>query len=117
MAAEGREPAARAAIARRQGRKIGKSMETVWDWLTVIAFGGLVVLMLNRSTQEKPIDHLAQYLVPAAGCAIANYIGNNHSDIVAGLCLVLVAVYVYKVLKWPPAHFLRGGSQRDRRDD
>ncbi|MBN9507157.1 MAG: hypothetical protein J0I69_14165 [Altererythrobacter sp.] len=92
-------------------------METIWDWLTVIAFGGLVVLMLNRSTQEKPVDHLAQYLVPAAGCAIANYIGNNYSDVIAAICLVLVAAYVYKVLKWPPADFLRGGSQGDGRGE
>lgn len=85
-------------------------METVWDWITVIAFGGLVVLMLNRSAQEEPQDHLAQYLVPAAGCAIANYIGNNYNDIGAALTLVLVAVYVYKVLKWPPADFFRRDS-------
>lgn len=82
-------------------------METIWDWVTVIAFGGLVVLMLNRSAQENPPDHLLQYLVPAAGCAIANYIGNNYSDLGAGLALVLVAVYVYKVLKWPSPDFLR----------
>lgn len=92
-------------------------METIWDWITVIAFGGLVVLMLNRSSQEKPVDHLAQYLVPAAGCAIANYIGNNHSDLFAAIALGLVAVYVYKVLKWPPANFLRGGSQSDGQGD
>jgi hypothetical protein len=82
-------------------------METIWDWVTVIAFGGLVVLMLNRSAQENPPDHLLQYLVPAAGCAIANYIGNNYSDLGAALALVLVAVYVYKVLKWPSPDFLR----------
>ena len=80
-------------------------METIWDWITVIAFGGLVVLMLNRSAQEDPPDHLLQYLVPAAGCAIANYIGNNYSDLGAALALVLVAVYVYKVLKWPSPDF------------
>lgn len=92
-------------------------METVWDWLTVIAFGGLVVLMLNRSTLEKPVDHLGQYLVPAVGCAIANYIGNNHSDFFAAVALGLVAVYVYKVLKWPPASFFSRRSQGDGQGD
>lgn len=77
-------------------------METVWDWLTVICFGGLVVLMLQRSVEEKPKDHLMEYLVPAAGCGIANYIGNHYSDIGAAIALVLVAVYVFKVLKFPP---------------
>jgi hypothetical protein len=92
-------------------------METVWDWITVIAFGGLVVLMLNRSTQEKPQDHLAEYLVPAVGCAIANYIGNNYSGLGATAALVLVAAYVYKVLKWPPADFFSRASDDDRPDE
>lgn len=92
-------------------------METFWDWITVAAFGGLVVLMLNRSSQEKPADHLAQYLVPAAGCAIANYIGNNHSDFFAAVALGLVAVYVYKVLKWPPPDFLNRGPRGDGQGD
>lgn len=92
-------------------------METIWDWITVIAFGGLIVLMLNRSMQEEPVDHLAEYLVPAAGCAIANWIGNNHSDLFAGVTLGLVAAYVYKVLKWPPAGFLRGLTGGDGHQD
>jgi hypothetical protein len=85
-------------------------METIWDWITVLAFGGLVVLMLNRSMEDEPRDHLIEYLVPAAGCAIANYIGNHYSDLGAAAALGLVAAYVYKVLKWPPAHFFTGGS-------
>ncbi|QYU69072.1 hypothetical protein J4558_02705 [Leptolyngbya sp. 15MV] len=92
-------------------------METFWDWITVIAFGGLIVLMLNRSIQEEPVDHLAEYLVPAAGCAVANYIGNNHSDLFAAIALGLVAAYVYKVLKWPSAEFLRGLTGGNRRDE
>lgn len=88
-------------------------METFWDWITVIAFGGLVVLMLSRSSQEEPPDHLAEYLVPAAGCAISNYIGNNHSDVGAAIALALVAAYVYKVLKWPPADFFSRGESDD----
>lgn len=90
-------------------------METVWDWLAVLAFGGLIVLMLSRSSQESPPDHLMEYLVPAVGCAVANYIGNNYSDVGAAIALILVAVYVYKVLKWPPAELiarLRGGPRK-----
>ncbi len=92
-------------------------METFWDWITVIAFGGLIVLMLNRSMQEEPVDHLAEYLVPAVGCAVANYIGNNHSDLFAGIALGLVAAYVYKVLKWPSPEFLRGLTRGNQRDE
>ena len=89
-------------------------MSTIWDWLTIIAFGGLVVLMLNRSMEDNPRDNLIEYLVPAAGCAMANYAGNHYSDVGAALLLMLVGVYVYKVLKWPPANFLRGSSDDDR---
>ncbi len=82
-------------------------METFWDWITVIAFGGLIVLMLQRSSEDPPRDHLLQYLAPAAGCAISNYIGNNYSDVGAAIALLLVGVYVYKVLKWPPESFFK----------
>ena len=77
-------------------------METVWDWVTIICFGGLVVLMLQRSVEEKTRDHLMEYLFPALGCAVANYLGNHYSDIGAAAVLVLVGVYVFKVLKFPP---------------
>ena len=45
-------------------------METVWDWVTIICFGGLVVLMLQRSVEERTRDHLMEYLFPALGCAV-----------------------------------------------
>lgn len=87
-------------------------METVWDWVTVICFGGLVVLMLQRSVEEKVQDHLMEYLFPALGCAVANYIGNHYSDAGAAVALLVVGAYVYKVLKWPPI----GANHPDRRD-
>lgn len=84
-------------------------METVWDWVTIICFGGLVVLMLQRSVEEKTRDHLMEYLFPALGCAVANFLGNKgvkSGDVIfhigASIVLVLVAVYVFKVLKFPP---------------
>lgn len=77
-------------------------METVWDWVTIGCFGALVVLMLERSTEEQPRDNLLQYLFPAIGCGVANYIGNHYSDIGAAAVLAVVAVYVFKVLKFPP---------------
>lgn len=81
-------------------------METVWDWVTIACFGGLVVLMLERSTEEQPRDHLLQYLFPAVGCGLSNYIGNHYETPVgqlgAAAVLVVVAAYVFKVLKWPP---------------
>jgi hypothetical protein len=73
-------------------------METVWDWLTVFAFAGLVTLMLQRSSEENPKDKLWQYGPAALGCAVANYVGNEGSDFLAGLILAGVAIYVFVVL-------------------
>lgn len=53
-------------------------METVYDWLTVAIFAGLVVLFLQRSVGDRPPrDSMFQYLAASAGCAIANYFGNE----------------------------------------
>lgn len=53
-------------------------LETVYDWITVAIFAGLVVLFLQRSTGERPPrDSMLQYLIASAGCAVANYFGNK----------------------------------------
>jgi hypothetical protein len=76
-------------------------METFWDWLTVLFFGSLVVLMLQRSMEENPDDKLILYLPPAIGCAASNYVGNNYSDVGAALILIGAVIFVYKILKFP----------------
>jgi hypothetical protein len=59
------------------GFKLGDAtMETPYDWATVIVFAGLIVLFLQRS-QGVARDHLWQYLVAAVGCAVTNYVGNE----------------------------------------
>jgi hypothetical protein len=61
----------------KHGRTSGKnSMETPYDWTTIIVFAGLIVLFLQRS-QGTPRDHLWQYLVAALGCMGTNYLGNE----------------------------------------
>lgn len=53
-------------------------METVYDWVTVAIFAGLIVLFLQRSSGEaEPKDSIWQYLAASIGCAVANYLGNN----------------------------------------
>lgn len=74
-------------------------MQTVYDWLTVSAFAGLLVLFLQRSSRADLTDHLWQYLPPAVGCGLANYLGNEGYDVFAVLTLVAVGAYVYYVLK------------------
>ena len=75
-------------------------METVYDWITVMIFGGMVVLFLHRSTQaEPPKDSLIQYLPPSIGCAVANYAGNHGQGLISFLIVVLVLGYIAYVLK------------------
>ena len=50
-------------------------MQTVYDWLTIAIFAGLIVLFLQRS-QGYARDSMWQYLIAAVGCAVANQFGN-----------------------------------------
>ncbi len=74
-------------------------METVYDWITVAIFIAMVVLFLQRSTQEEPKDTLVQYLPPAVGCALANYVGNHGQGPLSAAIVVAVLIYIAVVLK------------------
>lgn len=74
-------------------------METIYDWLTLAAFAGLVVLFLQRSVAPEPSDSIWQYLPPAIGCALANWLGNHEYGIVAIGVLAASMAYVFYVLK------------------
>ena len=74
-------------------------MQTVWDWLTVAVFAGLIVLFLQRSMAETPKDKLLSYGPPALGCALANWLGNNGQPIIAGALIVAILAYIWFVLK------------------
>jgi hypothetical protein len=74
-------------------------VETPYDWITVGIFAGLIVLFLQRSSEESPSDSILQYLFPSAGCAVANYFGNEGNHIVAVLLLLAVTGYTFIVLK------------------
>jgi len=74
-------------------------METIYDWLTMAVFAGLVVLLLHRSAQEKPSDSLWAYLPPALGCTAANQLGNSGYELAALLVLAGVITYIVAVLK------------------
>ena len=53
-------------------------METVYDWITLTIFAGLIVLFLQRSNGEgEARDSIWQYLGASIGCAVANYLGNE----------------------------------------
>ena len=81
------------------GRVQGYPMETVYDWVTILAFAGLITLFLQRSSMEEPPDTIWHYLPPSVGCAVANYLGNEGYAPFAILTMVAVVVYVWLVLK------------------
>ncbi|MFM9978661.1 MAG: XrtV sorting system accessory protein [Sphingomonadaceae bacterium] len=74
-------------------------METVFDWMTMAVFAGLIVLFLQRSTEEEPRDSLWQYLVAAVGCAVCNYLGNEVHPVPAILVMGAVLAFIHFSLK------------------
>lgn len=85
-------------------------METVYDWVTVAIFAGLVVLFLQRSTaEEAPSEHdsLLLYLGAALGCAVANYVGNKGLHLIAvpliGATILFILYYLRPFKFWPRA--------------
>jgi hypothetical protein len=74
-------------------------MQTVYDWITLAIFAGLVVLFLQRSSQEEPTDSLWSYLGAGVGCAVANYFGNEGNHIVAIAIIVATVAFIIIVLK------------------
>ncbi|WP_426266470.1 XrtV sorting system accessory protein [Sphingomonas sp. LHG3443-2] len=84
-------------------------METPYDWITVGIFAGLIVLFMQRSTSDTTDDvddPLWMYLAAGAGCAVANYIGNEGQHVLAIIAIVATLAFVFHFLKpfrWPRA--------------
>jgi hypothetical protein len=76
-------------------------METVYDWVTVGIFAGLIVLFMQRSTSDDAPerDPLWMYLAAGVGCAVANYIGNKEIHALAILAIGATLAFIW--------HFLR----------
>jgi hypothetical protein len=84
-------------------------METVYDWVTVAIFAGLIVVFLQRSVGDgEPQDSILSYLPPAIGCAVANQVGNAAVEaepdnmlyhLLGILGIVAVLAYTYFVIK------------------
>ena len=75
-------------------------METLYDWITVLVFAGLVTLFLQRSSLVEPPDTIWHYMPPSIGCMACNYFGNEGQHVVAIVLLIAVLAYIHVVLKF-----------------
>jgi drug/metabolite transporter (DMT)-like permease len=93
-------------IAQRLVRTDG-GMQTIYDWVTVAIFAGLIVVFLQRSVGDtEPQDSILSYLPPAIGCAVSNWCGNKGVEegsaayqALAALGIAAVLAYTYYVIK------------------
>lgn len=86
-------------------------METLYDWLTVAIFAGLIVVFLQRSVgDDEPVDSIWSYLPPSLGCAIANQFGNEalktENTLYHAIAIIMIAAviaYIMLIIKpFPP---------------
>jgi uncharacterized protein (DUF486 family) len=81
-------------------------MKTIYDFITLAIFAGLIVLFLQRSVDSGEYkDRLWQYLVAACGCAAANFAGNHGYTMIAVLLVGATLAFIVYVLRvfpnWP----------------
>jgi hypothetical protein len=75
-------------------------MKTVYDFITIAIFAGLIVLFLQRSVGEAPAgDRMWHYLVASVGCAVANYLGNEGWVVPAVLVIVATLAFIVYVMR------------------
>ena len=84
-------------------------MSTIYDWVSLAIFAGLIVLFLHRATSEHAENDasLFYYLGAAVGCAVGDYLGNHGQDILAVLLLAVTVGFIIFYLK---PFKLRSGS-------
>jgi hypothetical protein len=78
-------------------------MTTIYDWLTVALFAGLVTHFLAFSVRSDVKDiPFGHYLLLSVACALANWLGNNGSGWAAILVLLAGGAYAYRFLRAEP---------------
>jgi hypothetical protein len=78
-------------------------METVYDWVTVAIFAGLIVLFLQRSVGPER-DQMWPYFAASVACAVINQVGNHavetgemlyHVLAIAGIAAILGFIHYF----------------------
>lgn len=87
-------------LAKRLARAHASHMQTIHDWLSMALFCLIALTFLQRSLHKPPFpDPMIRYIPPAAGCALANWLGNEGYGLPAIATLALAAGYYWHVLK------------------
>ncbi|HVF84268.1 MAG TPA: hypothetical protein VM913_08890 [Sphingomicrobium sp.] len=69
-------------------------MQTVYDWVTIFIFAGLITRFLQQSTVDDGEDaSLWHYLLAAAGCGLANWLGNEGHHLAAAAAIAAILFY------------------------
>jgi len=76
-------------------------MSSIYDWVSLAIFAGLIVLFLERSTGDRDENDVSLlfYLGAGVGCALTNYLGNHGQDIAAVALLAGTLVFILVYLK------------------
>jgi hypothetical protein len=83
-------------------------MSSVYDWVSLAIFAGLVVLFLQRATGDRAEEDVSlfYYLGAAVGCAAGDYLGNHDQNLLGALVLAATIAFILYYLK--PFKFNRG---------
>ena len=76
-------------------------MDSIYDWVSLAIFAGLIVLFLQRATSERAEKDvsLLYYLAAGVGCAVANYLGNHGQNLAAIALLAATISFILYFLK------------------
>ena len=68
-------------------------MSTIYDFVTVFLFVLLIILFLHFSKDQD--QKLGPYLGAAIACAVANFLGNEGSEVFASFIIFGIIGYIY----------------------
>ena len=76
-------------------------MSSIFDWVSLAIFAGLVVLFLQRATGDHAEDDVSlfYYLGAAVGCAVGDYLGNHDQPVLGALVLAADVAFILFYLK------------------
>lgn len=70
-------------------------MKTVYDWVTVLIFAGLVTHFLQQSADRgRGAAPLWQYALAVVGCALADWLGNGGQNIAASATILVTLCFI-----------------------